>query len=107
MAVPPLAAVLPTAPPALIVIAYPAFGSRPTGGAAATADPTSGNNGAAGSLTQFGTVFAPGGGGTSVTTAPYSGAGACCDGGASLNGNDSGAGGNGVPGFALIITHFA
>ena len=110
MAVTPLAADLPAARPALIVIAYLASGSWPAGGAAVTADTPSGNNGAVGSPTLFGTVFSAGGGAASVTTAAHSGAGAFYGGGgggASLNGNNSGAGGNGGPGLALIITHFA
>jgi hypothetical protein len=59
-----------------------------------------------------------GGGAASVITAPQSGAGTFYGegeggafyrggGGASLNGHNSGAGGNGGPGFTLTITHFS
>jgi hypothetical protein len=107
VAVTPLAAVLPAARSALIEIACLAFGSWPAGGTTVTADAARGDNGAVGGRTPFGTVFSPGGGTASLTPAADADAGSCYAAGASLNGNSSGAGGNGVPGFPLIITHFA
>ena len=54
---------------ALIVIAYLALGSWPTGGAAVTADSSSDNNGGVGSLTLFGTMLSSGGGTLSAGSA--------------------------------------